>query len=512
LATLETTVAHKKKRLEDFADYWRTSTKNVKGPASVIIPGSQDPSLLFRLADDLLTQGVEVHRLARPLRMSAKPFYGKRTEDIAFPEGTLIVSLSQPRGRLATALLEPKTSVKDTFFYDLSAWSIPVAFGLSAYQGFGELPKDAEKLESLVPPVGRVIGVEQPFAYLIPWDRQSAAVLTIRLLASDIRMRTAHKPFTIDGREFPRGTIVIPAAQNVTDIRAKLSEQAAMHGVDVYAVSSGWTEKGISLGSDFVRPIRLPSIGVLTGDGVSPNDYGELWYFFEQELRLPFSPLGANRLSRTDLDRYDVLVFPDGYEWKRLLDSSVVSSMKQWLAKGGILIALEEAARALASGFTPAVLAGQEKKDEKEKEKEQDDQTKARKELFKTLTSFEKDEYNRLNRIPGSIFRAMVDTTHPVGFGTDGELFVLKGNGIPFALSSEGHTIARFTPDTVQVSGYLPPGRGKQIANSAYIQEHRVGRGRVVLFSESMTFRMFWRGPAKLLVNSLLFLHEPKAE
>jgi len=125
------------------------------------------------------------------------------------------------------------------------------------------------------------------------------------------------------------------------------------------------------------------------------------------------------------------------------------------------------------------------------------------------MTLFEKEERSRNERIPGTIFAVLVDTTHPVGFGMPREIYVLKGDAAPIELSEVGHTVARFSKDSVQTSGYASRDRVQKIAEAAYIQDFRVGRGRALLFAESVTFRRFWSGLDKLLLNAILFLPQP---
>jgi hypothetical protein len=255
--------------------------------------------------------------------------------------------------------------------------------------------------------------------------------------------------------------------------------------------------------------MRAPRVAIATGDGVSSNDFGELWYLFERELEYPFTPLDARSLPGVDLLSYDVIILPDGFRWSSIIDSSFGQSLRSWVQKGGTLIALEEASRALArsrSGISPATLVTDEKKEDAEKKQEEE-----RKKRLAQLTRFEQDEVERLESIPGAIFRVQVDTTHPVGFGFDGPLYVLKGNASPFTTDPEtGHVVARFSPDTVAVSGYAHSRRAKQVAGAPYARVYRHGPGSVVLLPESVTFRMFWRGPMRLLLNSILYLPRPE--
>jgi hypothetical protein len=49
------------------------------------------------------------------------------------PGGTLPVRARQPRGRLASTLLQPETVLDATHSYDISAWSLPFAYGVEAH-------------------------------------------------------------------------------------------------------------------------------------------------------------------------------------------------------------------------------------------------------------------------------------------------------------------------------------------------------------------------------------------
>jgi hypothetical protein len=127
------------------------------------------------------------------------------------------------------------------------------------------------------------------------------------------------------------------------------------------------------------------------------------------------------------------------------------------------------------------------------------------------MTRFEKEERDRLERIPGAIYRIQVDTTHHLGFGMPGELFVLKGNGAPFRAVDAGHVIARFSPETTAVSGYSSENRARDVASTPYLQEFALGRGKVYLFAEPPTFRMFWLSTSRFVVNAMLLGLPPKS-
>lgn len=506
IATLETSVQRRKERLQDFANFWKSALEGPDTKRSFVVRADQDPVLANRMVDILLRQGIHVYSLKSATSLKLRQYYSGRTQDIFMPGGTFVVPLSQPERRLATALLEPKTVAKDTFFYDVSAWSLPVAFGLTAYESETPLPKNVERLTEAPIVRGTVVGGKATYAYLIPWSRSSAIRLAWNLLARGHSLSVATKEFTLGGRRYAAGTLVAFVSKSGASLHDDIASAAAETGVDVYATETGLSEKGISLGSDKVQPLRLPSVAVATGEPAFSGSFGELWYLFEQYAGIPFTAVQSSDIGGLNLGRYDVLVLPNGGSWKSGLDSNAVASVKRWVQSGGVVIALDNAARFAGksgSGLTPALLLNEKKDDEKSKEEK--DREKSLKEEQKQMTRFEKEERRRLEEIPGTIFRALVDTTHPIGFGTSGSVYVLKGDGMPFQLTDQGHMVARFSSDTVQVSGFASLEKRKAVANSAYIQEFTVGRGKVILFAENPTFRMFWLGTARLLLNAVLF-------
>ncbi len=505
LTTIETTVRKRRERVRDFAAYWRTAIGSESAPRTILIRTEHDPALGYRLAQTLTQNGIEVHRLTASTTISARPYYATRSERTVFTEGTLLISLHQPQRRLATALLEPKTAARDTFFYDLSAWSLPVAYGLPAFESDAALPSSVERWTEARMLRGSILGGPASVAYLIPWEPRNAASVVWSLLRAGYVVHTATRSFTLSGRSYAAGTAVIFTSQNRSDLHSDLSDLVVRAGITAIATSTGLTEKGIALGSDKVVPLRAPSVALLTDEPTRSNSVGELWYLLEKDLGIPFTLVRAEDLLRTSLAKYDVLLLADG-GWNSFLDSSKVALLRAWVSAGGVLIALDDASRALtkkASGLTGAELIRDLRDDEKSAEVK--DREKKLREQRRSMTSFEKEELDRLERIPGAIYRAVVDTTHPLGFGVQRDMYVLKGNGAPFRAVDQGHVAVWFSPETTVVSGYSSMNRAREVASSPYVQEFTVGRGKIYLFAESPSFRMLWLGPSKLLINAMLF-------
>ncbi|MBI3578781.1 MAG: hypothetical protein HY089_05135 [Ignavibacteriales bacterium] len=510
IATLETAVKNRQEKISDFYKFWESGLNSGDHIKGYLIKEGKDPNRAARLISTLLRQGIEVHQLQETAQIQAQEFYATKPTKENFPAGTYFISTQQPHSRLAKALLEPTPTVKDTFYYDVSAWSLPTSFGLSAFSTETALPQSAKKLSEAPRAQGKIIGGKASVAYLIPWETNDAFKLVWQLLEKKYSLSVASRSFETANRKFTPGTVIATVGLNRDSLHIDIEQLTTQYGIEIYAVNSGLTEKGISLGSNHVDPIKKPEIAIITGAPVSSNDYGELWFLLEQELGISFTGIRATELTDLDLSKYDVIIFPDGGNYQSVFDSAKVDKLKRWVQSGSVLIGIEGGAQFLSkskSGITSAILKSEKK--EEDKSKEEKDQEKAKKELAKHQTLYEKEEQARIERIPGTIFKVFVDNTHPTGYGYDNDLYVLKGDAVPFELSDVGHNVARFTRDSLQISGYSPKEKSKRIADSGYILDFRVGRGHAVLFTESITFRMFWNGLPKLLMNSILFLPQP---
>jgi hypothetical protein len=509
-ATVETSVKNRKERLQDFYHYWMTALSSNSTIKGYLVSEQEDPGRAAQVIETLLRQGIEVHQLKEQATLFVQEYFSSKWTKEKLAPGTYFVSTEQPQGRLAQALLEPTTAVRDTFFYDVSAWSLPIASGLKAWSTQSTLPPGSVKLTTVTEPVGKIIGDKHAYAFLIPWHRNNAVVMVWRLLEKGYSLSVARRPFETLGQHFVAGTVVAFTGANNDSLAQDVERLAGQCGIDVYAVTTGLTENGVSLGSSYVAPIKKANIAVAVGPPVSSSDYGELWFLLEQELGIPFSAIRATELGDVDISKFDVIILPDASSYQTAFDSSKIDKLRRWVQNGGVLIGIEGGAQFLTksrSGLTSAIFKTDKK--EEDKTKEEKDQEKAKKELAKRQTLYQREEQNRLDHIPGTIFKVLVDTTHPIGFGLPREMFVFKGDGAPLELSDAGQNVARFAKDSVQTSGYVSKERAQKLSEAAYIQEFRIGRGRAVLFAENVTFRRFWSGLEKLLLNTITFLPQP---
>jgi hypothetical protein len=290
-ATLRAAASGKSDLMLGFAEAHRSA--GAGHPDVLILP--DDRGRAEALVEHLQAQGIEVEQAGSRFQVAttAYPGFAARRD---FPAGTYRVRMRQPRGRLAATLLQPETELRAEYSYDISAWSLPYAYGVEAHQtrgqpGAGWRPVEARAATgtATLPPAG--------FGFLVPADeRGSSAVL--RFMRGGGNVNVLRRSATFEGRDWPAGSWFIPAIRNPE--LAALAGEAGLGGLAV-PVRSGLAEGGIDLGSANAAAVRLPRIGLVGGEGVGATSYGAHWFFLEQRLGLDFSQLLAGDLARLDL-------------------------------------------------------------------------------------------------------------------------------------------------------------------------------------------------------------------
>ena len=268
-----------------------------------------------------------------------------------------------------------------------------------------------------------------------------------------------------------------------------IADIAQKSGVTLQAVSSAFVDKGADLGSDKIRFIRKPKVGLVTGDGTSSLSSGQIWHFFEQQIGYPLSLLRTGDMSRLDWNQFDVLIFPDG-EYQDFGNEK----MQSWIRGGGKVIAMEGAVAQLAGkkGFNLKTKA-EPKKDEKDKDP------------YENLKTYENRERDNLETsIPGAIYKVNLDNTHPLGFGFPGYYYTLKLDDRVYDYM-EGNWNVGVLKKNNYVTGFAGQKTRKKLVDGLLFGVEDMGRGSVVYLADDPLFRSFWEN-GKLLFSNALFM------
>ncbi|HEY6092654.1 MAG TPA: M14 family metallopeptidase [Gemmatimonadales bacterium] len=533
LATLETTAKNRQSRLLDYYDFRRSAmaeaaTDRLK--RVVIVPGN-DPQSAAHVVGLLLRNGIEVTRLRQPLTSRAAHSYlsrGGAGATRTFPAGSYVIDLNQPQRRVAKGMLEPDAQFQQSFitreqakyqrnrrrgedadkedygFYDITAWSLPMSFNLDAYWTEDAGPAGDPVADSSLAPTAPPTRATS--AYLFLNDRPGAAKLAFALESEGFKLAIARSSVRAEGRSYPRGAFLARTQRNPATLSDRITALAPAFGVPVTAIQTAYPDSiDWGIGSDEVLALHAPRILVAAGNGISETSYGWLWYFLARELNASFTPVPLNAIGRMDdLDAYNVLIIPDGSagRMRRELGDQGVEKLKGWVRAGGALIgyggagelaANKDVALTTVANLAPDSGAAADTTVSGESP---------------PLVSKTAAPHDRVEWIPGAIFRVTLDTTQWLTLGYERNKLPVFIDGDTFWRPSKGGAnVAMFTDpaDSLVLSGFTwPDNTARLLKGSTWAAVENQGSGRVVLFLSDPLFRAFWRGPAKLLTNAIL--------
>lgn len=516
MATCQTTAKHRSERLRDFYLYHKTAIeegRSSKIKEFLIVPSNKKLNVK-KFVSNLMRQGIEVavaktDFIAREVHAyDGKPVYEKE-----MPKGTYMIRLDQPHKRLIKALFEKEAELDENFLkeelerrekklpsriYDITAWSLPLAYDIDVY--WTERFSDVEmtNLNSSPKSQGK-IGRKASIAYLLKYTSNNAAKCLADLLQNDFNVHVARKSFTLDGEEFDRGTIVIKVQKNKDGLYAKLKQLTEEHGVDLVPTDTSWTEEGIALGSGNVVYLKKPRIAILYDRPVSTLSYGWMAYLLEQCYGLKFTPVRANILTADVLKDYNVIIFPNGSpgEYEKFVGKTGIDRLKSWIQSGGTLIGIKGGMDFLVKDEFKLTTSTRIKdlrkleQDEKQNEKDKDEPI-----LHK----------HKPVRVPGAILKVKFDMNHFLSYGYNENTNVLINSNYVFMPSKGGRNIATFVDESeLKTSGFVWEKMKKALSEKAYLIDEPTGRGHVILYADDPNFRACWDGLNRLFLNSIFF-------
>jgi hypothetical protein len=243
------------------------------------------------------------------------------------------------------------------------------------------------------------------------------------------------------------------------------------------------------MGSGYVRTLRKPEMAMVIGTGLAATEAGEAWHLLDQRLGMPVSKLDVTSLARADLARYNTILLPGGVHTS--LDKNFTERLRAWVQNGGTLITLKTASEwAIRNGFTKERLLSVDSA-----------RSQSTRQPYDQAVNIE-----GAKAMGGSIFRADLDTTHPIGFGYTSRTISVYRNGLTFLMPSTNpySTVAQYAADPL-VGGYVHPSVLKKVRNSAAVLVGAEGAGRVVMFSDDPNFRGTWYGTNRMFLNAVFF-------
>jgi Zinc carboxypeptidase len=418
-----------------------------------------------------------------------------------------IVPLEQQQYRLIKANFERYTEgfFKDSLFYDISSWTLPLAFNLNMTTienslSAGLLGK--EVTESALP-IGEIVSnTKSEIGYVFEWDDYSAPQLLNALMSENLLAKvltnsskvevefgnsTNPKPETRNPKSLNVGSIFIPTQNQPKSSDAifnLIRTEVAKTGVKVYALKTGLATEGVDLGSPSVMPIRKPNVAILVGEGVTNNDAGEFWHLLDTRYNMQVTLLDAAS-ARWKLDGYSCVIMPDG-----TYSSAVAMRIKDYLTSGGTVAVFGKSVKFLKTYDlcnveykTPRPTINNKKR---------------------AYNAVDEDAGTQLIR--GAIFETETDLTHPLLYGyRNSKLPVFREETDFFEQPSNAYAAPLSYSSTPLMSGYLSSKNKELAKNAATIIVSSVGTGRVIAMVDNPNFRAFWYGTNKLTANMVFF-------
>ncbi|MFY0591540.1 M14 family metallopeptidase [Roseivirga sp.] len=500
MSTVETASVNSTKMVDEFTAYFDNAVNNPKAKfKTYVIRGTNHPDKLAQLEDFLKRHQIQYGTGSTRKAVSAFDYSTGTTKNMSIQNGDIVISAFQPKAVLVQAFFEPDTYTSTTNTYDITAWAAPYMLGLEAFAT--ETKVNVSPAEITIAKPEKVLVGNKPAAYLAKWETLEDAKFLGELLKHDIKIRYAVEKFSVTGREFNPGTIIITRKGN-TSMKGKFDElvksTASKYNRSLYSTPTTFVESGKDFGSNNVPFIQKPKVLALRGNGVSSLGFGEFWYFMEQELNYPITMVNTDAFGRVNLDNYNVIVMPSG-GYGSILTEAGMKTLMDWVRRGGKVIAIERAINSFVGkkGFQ----LKRTSEDNKPKKRTAEEKEK------NALTAYA-DRGKRFedSRLPGAIFKLKIDNTHPLGFGYSNQYFTIKNNSSRLAYLPNGWNVGTIESAESHVSGVAGKDAKAQLAKSMVFGVENKGGGAMIYFADNPLFRAFWENGKMFMANAIFLV------
>ena len=461
----------------------------------------------------MLMNGVEMERTLEPLTAASRSFRraGPETER-THAAGSLIIGTEQARHLFVNSILANDVAIEDSVMYDMSTWSAPLAYNLEAYNFGAPIQVDTEPVRA-VPAQGSLRGpTDAPvYAYVIEWSQRNAPAALARLWKEGIRVRATLEAFTTDeGKAYGPGSLIMLRGRNLERedrMEDILSGIAADFGVNVERLTTGRVLEGNDLASTRNFPLHEPRVALMVDEPFDSYTGGQVYFLFDWETQLPVTRIRTSVLRQTavpkfgqrygyaDLHDYDVLILPDGNHLDDVFDKEQREVLLGWIQSGGTLVTVGECAEFFTAenGFT---------------EQEVNRPGRDTSEAAKYLTFSERGDYYGKQNVPGSALHARLDVTHPLAFGMKSDVYTLKFGSNSLEPHAALQSVGRYAADSsaLLAGGYVPDAALNQLSGKTWAGVRPLGQGAIVYLLDNPHYRMFWRGPSRLMQNAVMMV------
>ncbi len=401
-----------------------------------------------------------------------------------------IVKLNQEQYRLTKAIFDKRTSFKDSLFYDVSAWTLPLAFGMQ-YQEVSakELVKIKSESIGIIKREEKIAFEASEYGYLLSWTDYMAPAALNKIQKAGLRTKLTTHAFQLNGNKYAKGTIFIPV-QNQSLSKDKIVEVmkfiSSTYLVPVKGINSGDAD-GVKLGSPSFYNLKSPKIAVVGGDGVSSYEVGEVWHLLDYRMNIPMSLIAIDQLNSVDLSKFNTIIMVSGNYSKLKVDR-----ISEFVKTGGLIIATKSAGKWLSKNEITTVTYVNNKIDSTQQRP------------YELM-----DRYKGAQVIGGAIFETKADLSNPLFYGYAAtSIPVFRNSTIMMERNKNAYANPLMYTGSPLISGYISSINIKKLANTAAVQIDKAGRGTVITFTDNPNFRAFWYGTNRMFLNAIFFGRE----
>lgn len=474
LSTLEAAKSMRVKIKKYQQNFYRNAKRESAKTKAIVFGDEKDAAKTYHLAEILKRHHIKFNEVKSDFTSKGK----------TYKKGySYVIPMNQKNSRLVKAMFQKTTKFTDSLFYDISAWTFPLAFNLD-YEENISTSRIGNEVTNLQMPKGSV-SYNSNYGYLMPWNEYYSPKALNTILEKGIRAKVAMKQFKNGGKSYDYGTIFIPVQNqklNARDLFVFLEKVAKESHLQIYGTKTGLND-GIDLGSNNFRNVAPKKIAILVGRGFSSYDAGEIWHLFDTRYHMKITKLDTDYASRVDLSKYTTIIANGSTS-----DKALENKLKTWVKNGGTLIGFRHATRWLSSKKFINLEFQSAKRPT-------------------APVSFEnKSLQSGAQVIGGAIFNTKLDLSHPINFGYKNSTLPMFRNTTIFVKPNKRsyNNPIQYTNNPL-MAGYISKPNLEQLKNSVPFQIQRNGRGRVVAFTDNTNFRAFWYGTNKLLMNAIFF-------
>ncbi|MEM9169478.1 MAG: M14 family zinc carboxypeptidase, partial [Pseudomonadota bacterium] len=515
LSTIEGGRANRKRLLAYQKSFFENAAKAARErpEKAYVLAADGDPARLADFVAVLKRHEIAAYALAKDVAVGGRTFNAGEA---------VIVPMAQMQNVMARSIFDRVTAFEENVFYDVSGWTLPLAYDLD----YAALDR-AKYTDALLGAPAASTRPPAPapkksaYGYLFDWDDARAPRALHRFLSDDLYARALIRPKTIavEGAEraFREGAVFVPIVgqkEGADAVHRAAMRAAEEDGVRIYAVDSGNAAPGVGdLGSTgSVRTVGAPSVLIIFDDGPLRLGAGELWHLLDYKTGVPVTMRRVRDLPFLDLSGYTHIVLPNGYGFAPPADA--MPMLEGWVSGGGVLIGVQEAAHWIQStlfipqrdenGAAPPGLWRPDHDDgdggDADEGAEQEDDAPPRKSYAdKILADAE-------HVIGGALFESDLDIAHPLAFGhRDRTVAGIKRSTTPLRAPLDPFARVAVYKDAPLLSGYASDKRLGELAGAPMLIGVRQGAGSIVLFADPPAFRATFPGTERLFLNAVFF-------